>query len=576
MTPVTLPSEPVNGRWLWGMVLAVGLLYFWGLDNIYMPSNGDEMVYAHIARLTAASGQWLPLVSDLDDMRNTKPPLLFWQSMLVSGWGAHWQLWLLRLPSAVYLALISFGVALVLHRWRGEWHTSAWAVLCLLLSWGCFRYARPYLTTAPEMFWYSLAPAYLCWRSADPQHGAVRNTRSEWWIWSGLGLLTGIGLAYKSFALVVPVATGVWAMRLLLQPPLTRRDVWVSLAQTAWMSVLAVAVFACWLLLDPQPQEVWREFVQRENAGKLNDSQGYWSWLLSWRGSGDYITAPLQNTGLLFPWCLGLVGVAWRSRRVKWAQCTGNLSAALLVWILVWCAVFLLPSQRSSRYLLPVMPALAMLMALHVQAVTKAMSVAVAVLSLLMLTVVTWLAWHAHGIGLLPSAGLLAEFIACACVSVLIVRMCLRPTGQAAWGLLCALLALTGLNVLLHGMSGDRVAFHGLSEQRPLAETVWVPEGFNGEFERLQFLLPGGNRFVPHQDTVDALSQARERSSGAWFIVARPVGAPALPCEVMQACERVAVRWDIEQRLKPGQVNAGNVARPSEWLWRQEWLLRMR
>ena len=204
------------------------------------------------------------------------------------------------------------------------------------------------------------------------------------------------------------------------------------------------------------------------------------------------------------------------------------------------------------------------------------MSVAVAVLSLLMLTVVTWLAWHAHGIGLLPSAGLLAEFIACACVSVLIVRMCLRPTGQAAWGLLCALLALTGLNVLLHGMSGDRVAFHGLSEQRPLAETVWVPEGFNGEFERLQFLLPGVHCFVPHQDTVDALSQARERPSGAWFIVARPVGAPPLPCEVMQACERVAVRWDIEQRLKPGQVNAGNVARPSERLWRQERLQSMR
>jgi hypothetical protein len=36
------------------------------------------------------------------------------------------------------------------------------------------------------------------------------------------------------------------------------------------------------------------------------------------------------------------------------------------------------------------------------------------------------------------------------------------------------------------------------------------------------------------------------------------------------------VRWDIEQRLKPGQVHAGNVWRPSEWLWRQEWLMRVR
>ena len=42
-------------RSLWWLVLAVSCLYLWGLDNLYMPSNGDEMVYAHIARLTAES-----------------------------------------------------------------------------------------------------------------------------------------------------------------------------------------------------------------------------------------------------------------------------------------------------------------------------------------------------------------------------------------------------------------------------------------------------------------------------------------------------------------------------------------
>ena len=92
-----LPST----RILWLTVLLVAVLYAWGMDNLYMPSNGDEMVYNHIARLTAASGQWLPLVSDLNDMRNTKPPLLFWQSMVITGWGQDWQLWLLRLPASL-------------------------------------------------------------------------------------------------------------------------------------------------------------------------------------------------------------------------------------------------------------------------------------------------------------------------------------------------------------------------------------------------------------------------------------------------------------------------------------------
>ncbi|MCX7270825.1 MAG: hypothetical protein NT095_10105, partial [Burkholderiales bacterium] len=171
-----LPST----RMLWLTVLLVAVLYAWGMDNLYMPSNGDEMVYNHIARLTAASGQWLPLVSDLNDTRNTKPPLLFWQSMVITGWGQHWQLWLLRLPSLIYLTLVSVGMSLLLHRWLREWRTAAWAVLCLLLSWGSLRYGRPYLTTAAEMCWFSLAPAYVLWRAADVSQRHIRNTPAEW------------------------------------------------------------------------------------------------------------------------------------------------------------------------------------------------------------------------------------------------------------------------------------------------------------------------------------------------------------------------------------------------------------
>ena len=567
-----LPST----RMLWLTVLLVAVLYAWGMDNLYMPSNGDEMVYNHIARLTAASGQWLPLVSDLHDTRNTKPPLLFWQSMVITGWGQHWQLWLLRLPSLIYLTLVSVGMSLLLHRWLREWRTAAWAVLCLLLSWGSLRYGRPYLTTAPEMFWFSLAPAYVLWRAADVSQRHIRNTPAEWLWWTLIGLLTGLGLAYKSFALVVPVAAGVCLLRLLIEPRRSWRAVAVCTAQTAWMSMLALGLFAVWLLIDPQPQEVWREFVQRENAGKMNDAQGYWSYLFSWRGSGDYLSAPLQNTGLLFPVLLALPGLIWRQRRLAERATSKPLNAALLVWILVWCVVFLLPSQRSSRYLLPLMPALAMLMGLHIQSVSKATSLAVGVLSLLMLLVLTWLGWHARPLGLLPDVWAVLLGLCLLAVLALCFFICLSKHSHAYTGLLCALLAFMGLNTLLQGLSGERVAFQGQEMQRPLSETVWVPEGFNGEFDRFQFLLPGNNRFVPDQAKVNAFSEGSETSPGTWFIVARTPGAAELPCEIQQRCERIAMRWDIEQRLKPGQVNAGNIARPGEWLWRQEWLLRLR
>jgi hypothetical protein len=149
-------------------------------------------------------------------------------------------------------------------------------------------------------------------------------------------------------------------MRLALQPRWSWRDLWVCTAQTLWLSVLSVGVFATWLLLDPQPQEVWREFVQRENAGKMSSNQSYLSVLFSLKGSGDYLVAPLLNTGLLFPWVLALAAIGWRFVRVHGWVWRGGLSTALWLWIAVWCLVFMLPSQRSGRYLLPLMPALAM------------------------------------------------------------------------------------------------------------------------------------------------------------------------------------------------------------------------
>src|SRR5882672_10180875 len=70
-------------------VLAV-FTYFYGLDSDHAPKNGDEFVYAHITRVTAKSGHWLPLQSELRGMRNTKPPLIFWQGIASTRWGADW------------------------------------------------------------------------------------------------------------------------------------------------------------------------------------------------------------------------------------------------------------------------------------------------------------------------------------------------------------------------------------------------------------------------------------------------------------------------------------------------------
>ena len=71
--PLLQPSARIGVATL---LLAVGT-YLHGLGSLHIMSNGDEMIYAQITRATAANGHWLPLRSEMPDMVNTKPPLLF-------------------------------------------------------------------------------------------------------------------------------------------------------------------------------------------------------------------------------------------------------------------------------------------------------------------------------------------------------------------------------------------------------------------------------------------------------------------------------------------------------------------
>ena len=74
MTKLKFLTHRIPSHYLWlGLAIAVALGYLFGLNGDHIPRNGDELVYAHIARLTAETGHWLPLVSSYDFMRNTKP-----------------------------------------------------------------------------------------------------------------------------------------------------------------------------------------------------------------------------------------------------------------------------------------------------------------------------------------------------------------------------------------------------------------------------------------------------------------------------------------------------------------------
>ena len=146
--------------WVYWLTLALAILtYFFALDSLHIFKNGDEYVYAHILRETAENQHLLPLQSALDGMRNTKPPMIYWQGILSTDWGQEWVHWRLRWPSVLYTFLTGLLIFLLLRKETSlsQACTGLFVFLAFMTS---YRYGRPYLTDSPLVFW--LACQLLC------------------------------------------------------------------------------------------------------------------------------------------------------------------------------------------------------------------------------------------------------------------------------------------------------------------------------------------------------------------------------------------------------------------------------
>src|SRR5512137_2113520 len=227
-------------------VVAVGA-YTYGLDSINAPTIGDEPLYIQITRVTAASGRWLPLLSE-SGITDTKPPLLFWQGILSTRWGANWDLWHLRLP-VVATSLLTALVAGLLAARIGGRAAGLRAGLVFLGFLSTIQHGRPFLTNAGETLFLFL-PLLL----------VHRRERTGPLLAILCGLSFGAAVLFKAFFLVFP---GVFSLTLVL----LARDGWEvraflrrRLGFLAVASIVGLAAFGLWPMLDPRPDQVWSQF----------------------------------------------------------------------------------------------------------------------------------------------------------------------------------------------------------------------------------------------------------------------------------------------------------------------------
>ena len=590
MRPNVLSSAHTSTvYWLALLALAVAS-YVYGLGGQYVPSIGDEMVYTHIARATAETGHWLPLASELPDTRNTKPPLLFWQAMVAGDWGQHWSMAALRAPSLIYTLLIAAAIASCVRLVTRRWPEALLAACLYLAFFSTFRYGRPYLTSAPETFWFSLPLFGLLW-----QRLRAPASSPGWGLHIVFGLGLGLGLAYKSFALIAPAAAAWWLALVLSEAHLNWRTLLGHTLRTALSATLGLGVFALWFVLDPDPAAVWREFIVGENAAKFSDARGYWQEALSLSGSSIWsqLLAYAVNAGLLFFVVLGLGWLGLKNLprlRAHWPL-PPHL-ATLLGWSLVWLLVFLFPSQRSARYVIPAMPAVAMLLALYWRDIGRLWFVPTLLLSALALLVLGRIAWVGHSLQLSTIGEISLTLLVMAAGALVIAAGLWRASWTRTCALLACLFVYAGFGLTVAPLDGAAGRYAAQVTQRLLAtgsgdaRGVAVPNNFNGQYERYRFLLPGRHRFVPYDTDARALARVQPGSTlptpagqldmllaghaaVVWGQSSQEEVAP--PC--LPGCSVLGERWQLRSRYLRGEITWANLWHPQQWLFRREWVL---
>jgi 4-amino-4-deoxy-L-arabinose transferase-like glycosyltransferase len=330
-------------RWLLGLGAAGIALMLVGL--VLPLTDGDSASSAFVARSALRSGEWLVFYFGNGRVFD-KPPLTIWllQLSMAAFGGSEWALRLWH----VLMGLATIATAYFLARLAHPLRPSLVAALVLLLSWQFF-----YQTLVPEQdipltLFITLA---MYWNLRWERDGRL-------WMAALAGACTALAVLSKGLiGVVLPVL--IVAVHLVLDRPKWPRA-WPRDVAAAIVAFLIVA--APWFVVAGLRQG--RAFVDTFFLGSSLGIGRFFHAVLShpsaipaWAGILAYVVfLPL---GML-PW----TGWVWPGLRKGWQARAGGSTALRFcaVWVVTVLAFLTLsPGDKVIRYLLPAIPAMAVL-----------------------------------------------------------------------------------------------------------------------------------------------------------------------------------------------------------------------
>ncbi|HTW57737.1 MAG TPA: glycosyltransferase family 39 protein [Terriglobales bacterium] len=320
-------------------------LFFYGAGQFGL-IGADEPRYAQVAREMLERHEWItPVLGGHAWLE--KPPLYYWQAMLayavfgVSDASA-------RIPSAIDATLLVIAVYLFFRRFRRGVEVDA--ALITASSAGIVGYAH---AASMDM---ALAATFAI--------GML-----GWWAWRESGKRIYLALFYVFMALGLlakgPVAPFLAAVVILLFAAATRE--WRLLVRTLWLPaiLLSCVISLPWYIaVQMRNPQFFREFILEHNLARFSTNlyhhpEPFWYYL------------PVIALALV-PWTVFVFVAVSQSARVWWGERKSssadpdfdlqfNLFACL--WLVVPVIFFSLSQSKLPGYILPAVPAGAILLA---------------------------------------------------------------------------------------------------------------------------------------------------------------------------------------------------------------------
>jgi 4-amino-4-deoxy-L-arabinose transferase-like glycosyltransferase len=315
------------------LATASGLLFFWNLGHGSL-QDWDEATYAEIAREIRVFHDWLHLHWNYVPWFN-KPPLYIWLTAGLFHFGAS-AFWARAISAAA-----AVGVVLITYAIGRRFYGRLAGLTAAIVVCSCYQFLAAARFGTSDMlltlFLYASLYAYLEARD-----------HPSWWY--GVGIFTGLAIMTKGpAALVAPAAIIVTlVIERRLRPTLRTRHLWGGVA-------VALAIALPWHILSYlyYGPAFFNQYLGTMVLARVGQPiEGH---------NGDLFTYLGYLRNQFFPWAyvvpFALLAFTWHRLRAR------DGSWVIVVFPAIVLALYTLVQTKLVWYILPVYPALAILVA---------------------------------------------------------------------------------------------------------------------------------------------------------------------------------------------------------------------